>query len=328
MKPVQQFGCFRFLTIASLTLLLLSACSRHDSDVYQGYVEGEYLYLAAPIGGYLGTLDVARGGRAKTGAALFSLAAEPEQHALEEATAREKVAREQARNLAEPRRPSEVAALEAQLRTVEAALALSTTQLRQQEALAKQHFIAEARLDEVRAAYARDKAQVDAARQQLATARTTFGRNAELSGAEAEAQAAQAQVAQRRWQVDKKTMTAPADGEISDTYYRPGEWVPAGQPVLSLLPDDRRRIRFFVGEAVIASLKLGQNVEASCDGCAQAIAAKIDFIAPQAEYTPPVIYSDDARQKLVFRIEAIPAAGDALRLRPGLPLNVRIAPQQ
>lgn len=322
MKPTRRFHLF---ALAALTLALLGACSRQDANTWQGYVEGEYLYLAAPIGGYLGTLDVVRGARAKAGATLFSLASEPEQQALAEATAHEAAAREQARNLGEPRRPSEVAALEAQLRAAEAALQLSTTQLHQQEALARQHFIADARLDEVRAAYARDKAQVDTARQQLATSRATFGRNAELSGAAAETRAAQAQVAQRRWQVDKKTMTAPADGEISDTYYRPGEWVAAGQPVVSLLPDDRRRIRFFVGEATVASLKLSQTIEASCDGCAQAIAAKIDFIAPQAEYTPPVIYSDNERQKLVFRVEAIPASGDAQRLRPGLPVNVRIA---
>jgi HlyD family secretion protein len=293
MNPFQHRShASRLLTMAGcIAIVLLAACSRPDPPVYQGYAEGEYLYLAAPIGGYLGTLDTVRGSRVKTGTPLFSLASEPEQHALEEATASEHAASERARNLSEPRRPSEVAALEAQLRAAEAALQLSTTQLRQQEALAKQHFISPAHLDEARAAYDRDRAQTEATRQQLATYHLSLGRQAEMRSAEAETQAAQAQVAQRRWQVDKKTMNAPVDGEISDTYYRPGEWVPAGQPVVSLLPDDRRRIRFFVGEAVVATLHTGQTIEASCDGCKQPIAARIDFIAAQAEYTPPIIYS-------------------------------------
>ena len=305
---------------------LLSACSHRDANVYQGYVEGEYLYLAAPVGGYLATLDAARGSRAKAGDRLFTLADEPERAAVDEAQAREQAAREQARNLDAPRRPAEIANLEAQMRAAEAALQLSTTQLHQQEDLARRKFVSQARLDEARAAYARDRAQRDALQEQLANYRSALGREAERAGAAAEARAAEAQIAQRRWQMDRKQMLAPAAGEISDSYYRPGEWVAAGQPVLSLLPDARRRIRFFVPQGVVATLKPGQHIEARCDGCAQAIAATIDFIAPQAEYTPPVIYSDQARAKLVFRVEAVPAASDALRLRPGLPVDVRVLP--
>lgn len=307
-----------------LAAISLSGCSGGDGSVFQGYVEGDYLYLAAPVGGYLATLDAARGSRAKAGDRLFALADEPERAAFDEAQARERAAREQARNLTEPRRPAEIANLEAQLRAADAALQLSTIQLRQQEDLARRQFVSQARLDEARAAYARDKAQRDALREQIANYRSALGREAERASADAETRAAQAQIEQRRWQVDKKQMLAPADGEISDTYYRPGEWVAAGQPVLSLLPDARRRIRFFVPQGIVATLKPGQRIEARCDGCPQPIAASIDFIAPQAEYTPPVIYSDAAREKLVFRVEAVPAASDAARLRPGLPVDVRL----
>jgi HlyD family secretion protein len=103
--------------------------------------------------------------------------------------------------------------------------------------------------------------------------------------------------------------------------------VPAGAAVASLLPDRRRRLRFFVPETALAALRPGQAVEAACDGCAAPIRATVDFIAPQAEYTPPVIYSRGSREQLVFRVEAAPAPAQAAGLRPGLPLDVRLARQ-
>ncbi len=313
---------------AALLAALLSGCGKAPDGSYQGYIEGEYLYLAAPLGGYLDTLQVARGSRVAAGAPLFSVAAEPEQQGLREAEAREAAAREKVRNLSEPRRQPEVAAIEAQLRAAEAALRLSERQLQQQESLAARAFVSAARVDEVRAARDRDLAQVDAARQQLATYRATLGRQPEVRAAEADVNAAVAQVAQKRWQVEKKVVAAQAAGEIAEIYFRPGEWVPAGAPVASLLPDAQRRLRFFVPETAVATLKPGLKVEARCDGCAAPIRATIDFIAPQAEYTPPVIYSRGSREKLVFRVEAAPAPEQAAGLRPGLPVDVRLVEQR
>lgn len=305
--------------------LLLAACSQDTPPSYQGYIEGEYLYLAAPAAGYLQTLDTARGSRVRTGAPLFAIAPEPERQGLQEAEARVQSAQERLQNLKEPRRPPEIAAIEAQLQSAEAALHLAATQLRQQRALARQGFISQARLDEATAARDQAAAQADALRQQLASARITLGRPPEVRSAEAELDAARAQSEQRRWQVEKKSVLAPAGGEIVETYYRPGEWVAAGQPVASLLPDNRRRIRFFVPETVVATLRPGQAVEARCDGCPAPIRATVTFIAPQAEYTPPVIYSRGSREKLVFRVEAYPAPQQAASLRPGLPVDVRLS---
>lgn len=316
----------RLLAIAMLAALL-AGCGEQQEGSYQGYVEGEYLYLAAPLAGYLDTLQVVRGSRVTQGTTVFAVAADPEQQGLREAEARELAAREKVRNLSEPHRRTEVAALEAQLRAAEAALRLSAKQQQQQQALAAQGFVSSARLDEVRSAHARDTAQVEAARQQLATYRATLGRQPEVRAAEADVEAARAQVEQKRWQVEKKSVAAPAAGEITDTYFRQGEWVPSGQPVVSLLPDDRRRIRFFVPETVVARIRPGQTVDATCDGCTTPIRATIDFIAPQAEYTPPVIYSRGSREKLVFRVEAMPAPEQAATLRPGLPVDVRLAGQ-
>ena len=310
---------------AAFFAICLSSCSEPDQPAFPGYVEGEFIYLAAPQAGYLKSLDVARGSRVAQGQVLFALAAEPDADALAEAEARAESAREKVANLRAPRRQPEVAALEASLRSTEAGLRLAHTKLNQQQSLASRNFVSQASLQEAQAAYDQARALVAAAQQQLAIYRGALGRSAEVRGAEADVQAAEAQAAQKRWQFERKSVVAPDAGEISDTYYQPGEWVPAGTPVASLLPDRRRRLRFYVPETALATLRPGQAVEAACDGCAAPIRATIDFIAPQAEYTPPVIYSRGSREQLVFRVEAATTPAQAASLRPGLPLDVRLA---
>ncbi|ODU62101.1 MAG: secretion protein HlyD [Lautropia sp. SCN 66-9] len=263
-----------------MAALVAAGCGQRAAPAYQGYIEGEYLYLAAPQPGYLQSLDAVRGSRITAGQLVFTIAADPDLQALAQADAQAQSARQRVDNLKEPRRAPEIAALEANLRSAESSLALAGTRLRQQQA----------------------QAQLDAVREQLATYRSSLGRQAEVRGAEADLRAADALVAQKRWAVERKNVAAPAAGEITETYYRPGEWVPAGTPVAALLPDTRRRLRFFVPETELARLAPGKLVEASCDGCAAPIRATIDFVA----------------------VEAAPALEQAAGLRPGLPIDVRL----
>jgi HlyD family secretion protein len=314
------------LVACALVMFLPMACSRTDPSGYPGYIEGEYLYLAAPEAGYLKTLETPRGNRVTEGQTLFAVASDPDDQALAEAEAHAGSVQEKLENLKEPRRPTEIAALEANLRAAEAGLRLARIQLQQQEVLAQKNFVSKAKVDEARSSRDQAAAQVEAAKQQIATYRITLGRQAEVRGAAADLQAAHAVAAQKRWVVERKVVTAPAAGEIVETYFRPGEWVPAGSPVASLLPDTRRRHRLFVPETVVATIRPGDFIEAICDGCASPIRARIDFIAAQAEYTPPVIYSRGSREKLVFRVDAVPMPDQAPLLRPGLPVDVRLAP--
>ncbi len=316
-----QRVCGWLAGVAALALLV-GGCQREEPGTFAGYIEGEYLYLSAPQGGYLASLDVARGTRVATGALVFAVAAEPETQALEEAQAGAKSAQARASNLRAPHRPSEIAVFAAQLRAAESALQLAQAQLAQQQALASRNYISAAGLDQAMAARDQAGAQVEALRGQLATLQAALGRHSEVLGAEAEAAAAASRVAQARWRLERKTVAAPVAGEIADTYFRPGEWVPAGSPVVSLLSDARRLIRFFVPETALATLRPGQLIKATCDGCPAPITAKIEFIGTQAEYTPPVIFSRESRAKLVYRIEARPDEGDAGSLRPGLPVEV------
>ena len=140
----------------------------------------------------------------------------------------------------------------------------------------------------------------------------------------AQLEAARAQLAQTNWRVEQKSQDAPQAGLVYDTFFVQGEWVPAGRPVVSLLPPGNIKLRFFVPETAVGAIKVGQHVTVSCDGCGTPIPATVSYVSPQPEYTPPVIYSREERAKLVFLIEARPDATQATRLKPGQPVDVKL----
>ncbi|HEX7943077.1 MAG TPA: HlyD family secretion protein, partial [Phenylobacterium sp.] len=111
---------------------------------------------------------------------------------------------------------------------------------------------------------------------------------------------------------------APGAARVEDVFFHGGEWAPANQPILSLLPDARIKVRFFVPEKTLAAYRIGRTVRFACDGCAKGLTARIEFVAPRPEFTPPVIYSREARDRLVYLVEARPGT----RLNPGQPVDV------
>ena len=135
---------------------------------------------------------------------------------------------------------------------------------------------------------------------------------------------AQAALEQAQWRLAQKSVQAPVTGLVADTLYVRGDWVAAGAPVVSLLPPVNLKIRFFVPEERLGRLALGQKAHVRCDGCSAAIVATVSYVAPQAEFTPPVIYSRDSRHKLVYLVEARPDAPPA-SLHPGQPVDVELA---
>ena len=144
------------------------------------------------------------------------------------------------------------------------------------------------------------------------------------AAANAAVDAARASLAQAEWRLAQKTVAAPAAARVEDTLYRVGEWVAAGSPVVSLIEPAAVKLRFFVPETQVARVAPGQRVRATCDGCAAPVEATVRFVAREAEFTPPVIYSRGSREKLVFMVEAWPAPAEAAKLRPGLPVDVML----
>lgn len=308
--------------VAAASLALLAACGDDGARVYQGYAEGEYVRVAAPFAGTLQSLAVKRGAQVKAGDPLFALEQENEAAARREAEERLRNAGAQLANLKKGKRAPELDAIRAQLAQAEAALKLSAVQLKRQEQLVAQNFISKERLDEARTAYDRDTQRVAELRAQLATARLA-ARPDEIKAAEYSVEAAKAALAQAEWRLAQKSVKAPVAGLVQDTHYVLGEWVTANAPVVSLLPPQNIKVRFFVRETELGAVKVGQKLAVTCDGCAAPLAAEVSFISPQAEFTPPVIYSRQERAKLVYLVEARPAADDATKLHPGQPVEVK-----
>ncbi|MES2938444.1 MAG: HlyD family efflux transporter periplasmic adaptor subunit [Pseudomonadota bacterium] len=303
-------------------LALLAACADKPDAPWSGYAEADYVYVSAPLAGTLATLDVQAGQNVAKGKALFTLESDAEKAAREEAEARLATARFQAENTTKGKREPEIAVQEAQLAQARTQAELARKELARREPLVGPGAISRADYDEARAAVQQAEARVAELAAALRVARLP-ARSDERAAAEAQVEAARQVLRQSAWREQQKQQAAPADGVVSDTFFRAGEYVAAGQPVLSLLPPGHLKARFYVGEAELQRVALGQPVRLQCDGCGAPIEARVSFLATQPEYTPPVIYSNAQRSKLVFLVEARPAPADAQRLRPGQPLDVR-----
>jgi HlyD family secretion protein len=304
--------------------LALSSCGDAPAPAWAGYGEGEYIYVSAPVAGRLATLSVVPGQDLARGAPLFALDHDAEQAARAADAARVAQAQAQVANAAKGRRTDEIAVVQAQLAQARAQAELAAADLARQQQLVAQGFITPARLDDAKTALAQAQARVAELGASLQVARLP-SRSDEQQAARAAADAAAQALRAQAWRVQQMQQQSPADARVADTYFRVGEWVNAGVPVVSLLPDGATKARFFVPEAERGTIVAGQAVTLSCDGCGAPIPARITRIATQPEYTPPVIFSNAQRAKLVFMVEARPDAADGKRLKPGQPLDVRRA---
>jgi HlyD family secretion protein len=156
--------------------------------------------------------------------------------------------------------------------------------------------------------------------------RTQSGTQRAFDEAEAALRTAQARLNSAQTRLTRRKMFSPVAGSVQQIYYRVGELVPAGKPIVALLPPANLKVRFFVPEAMLPKLSIGEPVTISCDGCDKGLVAKISFIARSSEFTPPVIYSVEERSKLVFLIEARPERPE--RLRVGQPVSVTLGQGQ
>ena len=240
---------------ALMLLLLLNGCSDPSQDRFQGYVEGEFVYVASPLAGQLETLSVQRGQQVTAGQPLFALDETAERAGLDQARA---------------------------------ALVLSEVEFARQEKLLRMGPAAQQDYDRARSTRDQD-------RQRLA---------------------------QAEWNFNQKKQSAPQSGLVYDTLFRQGEWVPAGKPVVVLLPPQNIKVRAFVPETRVGSIHYDDPIQVTVDGVQNPFIGKVSYISPRAEYTPPVIYSRESRAKLVFMIESVFEPQVAGSLHPGQPVDV------
>ena len=311
----------------ALALLIVAAilggCSGDQSAAYQGYVEGEYVHVASPVGGRLERLLVQRGQTVEAKGRLFELEADQETAAKRQADEQLKASQAQLADLRVGRRNPELDVAKAQLAQAVAAEQQAAQQLKRDEAQFEVGGIPRAQLEDSRANHAIKAARVRELQGQLDVSQLP-AREDQIRAQDAQVAAARAASSQSSWRLDQKHVAATEGGLVVDTLYREGEWVPPGSPVVRMLPPKNVKVRFFVPQAVAGGLKPGRNVGLRCDGCGDDVPATVSYIASEPEYTPPVIYSNETRAKLVFMVEARPSVENAGRLRPGQPVAVTL----
>ena len=301
---------------------------RRDGDAprrYQGYMEGNLVFMAPEEGGRIERLEVEAGDDVAAGRLLFVMDASLQEEQRAEAEARLRQAEAQLANLRDAlQRPEQIAVLRAAEARARAALDLSRNELQRQRLLFQKGYASKAQLDAAQMAFARDEATLAEAQRQIQAALIP-SRTGEIEAGEASVRANRAALRQAETRLAKRRVTAPAAARVQDVYYRAGEVVNAGQPVLALLPPANLKVRFYVPEPELSGVSLGQGIAIRCDRCGPDLRGRVSFISQEAEYTPPVIFSESERAKLVFRVEARPDG--ASKLAPGLPVSVQIMPE-
>lgn len=313
-----------FLGATAALFSIVAGCNRTPaaSGPVQGYVEGEFVYIAAPLPGRLETLFVQRGARVKAGDPLFELENIQEKTARDETKLRLAQIRAQVADTKKGKRPTEIESGTAQLNLARVALLFSENELTRQEKLLVAKVVPAQEVDRVRSLRDQDRQRVAQLEAELNTARLG-SRSDQIAAIEASMRAVEAALTRSEWDLAQKRQAAPESGLVFDTLYRKGEWIAAGRPAVVLLPPQNIKVRAFVAQPLIASIHQGDKVRVTADGGRAPFFGVVNYISPQAEYTPPVIYSRENRQKLVYMVELAFDRATALQLHPGQPVDVR-----
>lgn len=290
---------------------------------WQGYADADFVKIGPTQQGLLTSVHVRRGEKVSAGTPLFDQDATADVAARNRALDQLIQAEQQLANMEAPGKPMQIAEARAKLAADQAAQGKLAADLARNEALLKTGNAAVQLVDQEQADLQTAEAKVRGDEAALAEARAPTGRVREIAAQKAAVKAAQAALEMAQWRLDQRHVTAPTAGTIADVLAQPGETIPAGSPVISLLPPKNIFVRFFVPEPALATVHLGQRVRITCDHCPAHLEATISFISPRAEYTPPVIYSEATRAKLVYMVEARPKPREAALINPGQPVTVR-----
>lgn len=306
------------------SILLAAACKKADPMVVQGYVEGDYVHVAVPSGGRLVKMDVERGALVKEGDELFTLDATQENAAVAEAASRVEQSRASLEDAKLGMRPSEIAMIEAELSDAKAALQLAETEAAREKALLAKGATSEQLAQQAETQRQSGEQKVAQVSARMETAKLG-ARPQQLVAAEREVEAREAALANAQWLLDEMSQEAPVSGVVTDTVYRQGDWIGAGNSVVVILPPDHLKVRAYVSETVIGQIQVGDKAQVNVDGVAKAFSGTVTYISPRAEYTPPVIYSKEMRAKFVFLVELGFPADDLMKLHPGQPVDVKFS---
>lgn len=318
-----MFAIFKISLSLGLFSLIIS-CDHGHKKYYPGYVACDTTYLASPYSGELKLITVERGELVKKNQLLFKLDPNPQQLNIKQFANDLLQARQLGEDLKQPRRTPEINAIKAQIAEVNAQIQLAKIRVQRYTALYQKNAIDRDHLDEIVANYT-----------QLIKLKEQYSANLVLAEDGSRINLIQAQmeainsltekVNLAKWALSQKTMYAPDDGIIFDTYYNLGEFVAASKPVLSVLTPEHVYIEFFVPAAMLIQLRIKQQIYFNIENSAKRYSATINYISPEAEFVPPLVYSRENQDKIVFRIQAALNYGSKIvfnQFKPGQPITV------
>jgi HlyD family secretion protein len=311
-----------FLCSLGLLAAILPFCPP-AMPVHNGYIEGEYVLMAPREAGRIERMAVVEGQTVKAGDLLFKIDTSEISRQVDAARARLAQAEAQLADLETGERREELAVLEAALAAQEAALADANRVMARQKDLYERRVVSKAALDDATAKRDSAEALTQQARRRIEVAKMP-ARGRAIDAARQHVESARADVAQMSWRESQFEVKAPADAVVDRVFRREGEMAASDKPALQLLPPGNRKVRFFVNEQERSSFAPGTIVKVSCDGCPDTLEATVSRVASQAEFTPPVIYSVESRDKLVYAVDARPDARSGATLHPGQPVDVRL----
>ena len=319
---------FKHRDVIFLILMMsLNACRIQSPPTYPGYSYGEFIYLSYAANEKIDQLWVKKGDQVRKGQTLLTMEDFTTRNTLEISEKAYLAEKARLTDLISGDRPAELAVIRAQL---ESALSEEELAKKQHTRLQKLYRTGAVSADEWQksvAAYRQKRALVQELKSRL-DVRNLPAREALIESQQLQVESARLQRDKARWELQQSTLIAPQDAVVFDTLYRPGERVIAGRPLISLLSPENVRVRFFIPEKELGALHTGMSVLLVCDGCKQPYAGRINYISPEAEYSPPVIYSTEHRDKLVYMAEAVPEKSAAALINIGQPFRVEVIPDE
>lgn len=308
------------MILCSIPILsgFLAACAA-PAPLATGYVEGDYVLISPVTTAQIETLNVRRGDRVTSGEVVAQLEKSDAKISVAQAEAAVAKAQSELANLREGKRPEEIQVIEATLTSAKAQADEANRSVERIAKLVERGAATQTQLDDARTALEVARAKVAEAQANLDVAKLP-ARPQQIAAAEAAVRSGQADLDKANWVLEKRDLHAPADGIVSNVIHRAGEIVSPSTPVLSILPDGAVKLSLFLPEQSLSSLHVGDKLKVNCDSCGSDLTATVTYIADGPEFTPPVIYSLQNRQKLVYLVEARPDQAGALK--PGQIVDV------
>ena len=309
-----------FLCSLPLAAMFFSACAA-PPPFATGYVEGEFTLVAPVEVAQVRKVNVARGDRLPADTLLVEMERQDAEIALAQAAAALAQAESHLADLREGKRPEEIQVIEADLASAEAQADEARRVRDRMVSLAERGAVNTATRDDAVTAADVAAARVAQVKADLAVARLP-ARPQAIAEAEAAVAGARAARDRAKWNLDQRRLSLPVPVTVFDVIRTGGEIAGPAAPVLSVLGDDAVKLRLYIPETAFSQIAIGDALKVHCDGCGPDLTARVTYIADQAEFTPPVIYSLQNRQKLVYLVEARPAPGSGLK--PGQIVDVAL----